>query len=195
MHCRSSLYMWSLCLGLPVKSLRAASMPTSPSIVLLLRAWSDYLYPLSLLFCLTVAAQNLAYYIYMCSPFSMSTRTLFFSALHLYRTCFSLSLSLSASGSSDKRAPALSSNVSRLPAVVPSDAMLPRVTVPLHWTVSAFSFFVFFGVFFATALDCNGMYEKLSSDLIVHRLVQRKCCEPLTQTSRKKIYIYIYKYI
>lgn len=35
MHCRSSLYMWSLCLGLPVKFLRAASMPTSPSIVFL----------------------------------------------------------------------------------------------------------------------------------------------------------------
>lgn len=41
MHCRSGLYMWWLCLGLPVKFLRAASMLTPLSIVFLSsRAWS-----------------------------------------------------------------------------------------------------------------------------------------------------------
>lgn len=65
----------------------------------------------------TVAAPKpLEYYIYPCSPFSMSSLKAFFSALRLYNL-FSLSL-LSPSGSSDVRLRSLPSRVSWLPAVV-----------------------------------------------------------------------------
>lgn len=92
-HCRAGLYMWLLCLGLPVTFLCAASMLTPPRIVLL--STLDWSVSSVFLFCLkTVAAQNVEYYIYMCSP-SACLSALFCSAPVTTSFSFSFSLSLS----------------------------------------------------------------------------------------------------
>ncbi len=96
MHCRSSLYMWSLCLGLPVKFLRAASMLTSPSTVLLSALdLTISILCLSLLLedCRSSERRVLLVYLYVCvSPQHVSLKALLCSAT--VATFFSLSLPL-----------------------------------------------------------------------------------------------------